>query len=106
MDGRYSLRVGNKKFEHSFGVELFGKEFELLHIDMKLPSTDDGIFNDAIIKDVKNGEIIFIQKRFLQEVEDVKLEPINITLNITVDKNINTDVILKTIQLELKKIGY
>lgn len=83
IDGSWSLRLDNKKFERSYGIQLAGREFEVLHTDMKLPSTDDGTFNNTIIKDVNNNEIVFIQERFLREMP--KSQPIIVNIEATIN---------------------
>ena len=44
VDGSYSLTIENGDFRHSYGVELTGRNFEILHTELKLPSTDKDQF--------------------------------------------------------------
>lgn len=79
FDGSWSLIVdNNNKYKHGYGIYLNKKEFKVLGIGLKLPSTDEGIYNDTIIKDINSDEIVFIQERFLKEIPKPKEIYVNI----------------------------
>lgn len=81
FDGSWSLAVEDNKFRHSFGREMFRRDFEVLYTGLVLPSSDVDEVNNIIIKAKDNGQIIFTQERFIKpKVKPALLQPIIINL--------------------------
>lgn len=104
IDGSWSLKLDNKEFKHAWGIDLANREFEVLNINMKLPSYNyeekfkEDIFNDTVIKDINNNEIVFIQERLLREIQ----KPREISVDIRAKINQNDINEIKNIIKELE----
>jgi len=73
VDGSYSLKIGTDGLEHSYGINLIDRDFTLLAENCDLPADTEswciGERNNCIMRNVEDGTIVFIQKRFLHKVE-------------------------------------
>ena len=107
FDGSWTLAIENSAFRHAYGVELTGRDFEVLNTDLKLPSTDDGQFNTMIIKAKDNGQIVYIQDRMVKPVsipkEEESITYNNITFIINEEADINK--IMKELEKKLKMVS-
>jgi len=109
VDGSYSLTIENGDFRHSYGVELTGRDFEILHTELKLPSTDKDQFNTMILKAKDIGQIVYTQERMVKPVEKVvpEVENViqNITINITIDSKTDINDFVKELSSKMKNLG-
>ncbi|HEY8889812.1 MAG TPA: hypothetical protein VIM70_06120 [Clostridium sp.] len=104
IDGSYSLGIENGDFKHVWGMNLIGRDFKVLHTDLKLPSTDDDQFNTIILRAMDDDQIVYTQERFVKShIEIVK--PIIINLTISSSESFNVEQFAKTIKDSLKNIG-
>ena len=107
VDGSYSLTIENGDFRHSYGVELTGRDFEILHTELKLPSTDKDQFNTMILKAKDIGQIVYTQERMVKPVEKVVPENTvqNITINITIDSKMDINNLMRELSSKIKNIS-
>lgn len=110
-DGSWSLAIENNEFRHAFGVELNNRDFEVLHTDLKLPSTDDDQFNTIIIKAKDNGQIVYTQDRMVKPVVPKPVAPekgecfiYNIT--IVVENGLDVDKVIEELEEKIVRITY
>jgi len=88
---------------------LTGRDFEILHTELKLPSTDKDQFNTMILKAKDIGQIVYTQERMVKPVEKVvpEVENViqNITINITIDSKTDINDFVKELSSKMKNLG-
>ena len=67
IDGSWSLRdrQDGEKMDSGFGLDLKNRQFKLLAQGCDLPASVDDKRNSVIMRDVKNGDIVFTNMRFV-----------------------------------------
>ena len=70
IDGSYNLTLCKRGLESVSGRKLMERSFEIICDGCDLPATSSGLSgkkrNNTIIRAIDDGEIVFIQERFLK----------------------------------------
>jgi hypothetical protein len=71
VDGSYSIEIIESGELVSTGANITQRRFEVVSTNCDLPAkwfhdTEKPIRNDTILRDIDNGQTVFIQNRFLQ----------------------------------------
>ena len=104
IDGSYSLGIVDGDFKHVWGMNLMGRDFKVLHTDLKLPSTDDDQFNTIILRAIDDDQIVYTQDRFVRLYAEI-VKPIIINLTINSSESFNTEQFVKTIKDSLRNMS-
>ena len=76
-DGSYCLAIGLDQLEHKRGISLLHQKYRELAFAENLPAdntqTPKGYsreVNNCIMQNIKSGQILFTQKRFLEQINE------------------------------------
>ena len=73
VDGSYALASVEGKMEPASGNELFGRKFSVLASGCVLPADSpsglDPKINNTVAVDIRSGQVVFTQWRFLRKIE-------------------------------------
>jgi hypothetical protein len=71
IDGNYSMRIEGGRIRNT-GDIVTGCTYEVIETGLKLPTGYHGMsnrdhWNDTILKNIKTGELVFVEARFIRE---------------------------------------
>ena len=74
IDGSYSTRIENGEIRGNGNI-VTGCIYEVIATDLKLPTdyspleVNPSHWNDTILKNVKTGQVVFVESRFIREIQ-------------------------------------